>query len=54
MPLVIKGCKEFFEEREMTGYPSKKFPEELRKGLCKQLYEHFMEDIKKDKYKLGI
>lgn len=53
MPMVIKGCKEFYSDRKMEGRLSKKFPLELREGICKKLYEHYLDDVKKDKYKLG-
>lgn len=53
MPMVVKGCKEYYSDRKMKGYLRSKFPLEMREGICKRLYDHFKEDIKKDKYKLG-
>jgi hypothetical protein len=53
MPMVIKGCKEFYADRKMTGKLGKKFTKELREELCKRLYEHYKEGILKDQYRLG-
>lgn len=53
MPMVVKGCKEYYADKKMTGRLGKKFPIEMREELCKRLYDHYREDIQKDKYKLG-
>jgi hypothetical protein len=53
MPMVIKGCKEYYQDKKMTGRLSKKFPTEMREGMCKRLYDHYYEDIQKGKYRLG-
>lgn len=53
MPMVIKGCKEYYQDKELTGKLGKEFPKELRDGMCHRLYDQYSEDIKKDKYKLG-
>lgn len=53
MPMVEKGCMEFYHKKKMTGKPGKIFPQEMREELCERLYDHFCEDILKDKYKLG-
>lgn len=53
MPMVKKGCKEFYLEKKMEGKLGKLFSEELRKDICERLYDHYREDILKDKYKIG-
>jgi hypothetical protein len=53
MPMVKKGCKEYYEYMEMKGKLGMVFPEDLREEMCKRLYDHYREDIKKDKYNLG-
>jgi hypothetical protein len=53
MPMVKKGCKEYYEYKEMKGNLGKVFPKDLREEMCKRLYDHYREDIKKDKYNLG-
>jgi hypothetical protein len=54
MPMVNKGCKEYYIKTEMKGKLGKLFPEELRKDLAERLYDHYNEDIIKDCYSLGI
>jgi hypothetical protein len=53
MPMVKKGCKEYYEYKKMKGKLGKIFPKSLREEMCNRLYEHYREDIKKDKYNLG-
>jgi len=53
MPMVIKGCKEFYHDKELKGKLGKEFPKEMREDMCHRLHDHYAEDIKKDKYKLG-
>ena len=53
MPMVVKGCREYYEDKKLKGKLGKVFSKELREELCKRLYDHFKEDVKKDKYKLG-
>jgi hypothetical protein len=52
MPMVEKGCLEYYHKNKMKGKPAKLFPKEMREELCEKLYDHFVEDITKDKYKL--
>jgi len=54
MPMVIKGCKEFFRKHKMLGNLKETFPKELRKDVCEKLFDHYREDIIKGKYKIGI
>jgi hypothetical protein len=53
LPMVNKGCMEYYHHKKLTGRPEKTFTEELRKELCEKLFNHFREDVVKDKYKLG-
>lgn len=53
MPMVIKGCKEFYEKKKLKGKLGKVFSKELRGDMCEKLLDHYREDIIKGKYKLG-
>lgn len=53
MPMVKDGCREYYKENKLTGKIHKKFPLEMREELCSKLYDHYYDDIKKGKYKLG-
>ena len=53
MPMVVKGCREFYEKKKMKGKLGKVFSEELRHDTCERLLDHFREDIIKGKYKIG-
>lgn len=54
MPMVKKGCKEFYSYKKMTGRLGKIFSEELRKDMCERLYDHYRDDVVNDKYKIGF
>jgi hypothetical protein len=53
MPMVKKGCKEYYVKNKMEGKLGKIFPAKMREELCKKLYDHYKEDVKKGVYKLG-
>jgi len=53
LPMVNKGCKEFFHHHKIKGRLKDVFSKELRKDLCERLYDHYKEDIIKDQYKIG-
>lgn len=53
MPMVVKGCKEYYHAKKMEGRMSKCFPKELRETLCQRLHDHYHQDILKGKYKIG-
>lgn len=53
MPMVEKGCKEYYVYKKLNGRLGKLFSEELRKDMCERLFDHYREDIIKDKYKVG-
>lgn len=53
MPMVKKGCMEFYHQNKMQGKLGTLFSKELRKDMCERLFDHYREDIVKDQYKLG-
>ena len=53
MPMVKKGCTEYYTEKKLQGKLSKLFPKDLREELCHRLYDHYTEDVKTEKYNLG-
>lgn len=53
MPMVKKGCKEYYADKKLQGKLSKLFPKDLREELCHRLYDHYAEDVKTEKYNLG-
>ena len=54
MPMVIKGCKEFYEHKKLKGRLGQVFSKELRQDICERLLDHYREDIIKGKYKVGV
>lgn len=54
MPMVKKGCLEFYNKHKLQGKVGKLFNEELRKGMCEKLYDHYLENIKNKQYNLGF
>jgi hypothetical protein len=52
MPMVVDGCKEYYLNKKLSGKLGKKFPSEMREELCKRLYDHYSDNIKKGEYKL--
>ena len=53
LPMVNKGCAQFFEKNDIQGDPSEIFNKKFRMNLCKRFVEHHHKDILKDEYKLG-
>jgi hypothetical protein len=53
MPMVKQGCKEYFSHKKLSGRLGKLFPKDMREELCHKLHDHFRDDVKKDRYKLG-
>lgn len=53
LPMVVKGCREYYEHKKLKGKLGKVFSKELRKDMCERLLDHYKEDIIKGKYKLG-
>ena len=52
MPMVEKGCKEFYHFHKMKDKLGKIFPKDLRDEICQQLYDHYIEGVKKNHYKI--
>jgi len=53
MPMVEKGCKEYYSYHKMNGRLGKIFNKEMREAMCQRLHDHFYDDVTTDKYKLG-
>ncbi len=53
MPMVLKGCKEYYEHKKLKGHLGEVFSKELRSDMCDRLLDHYKEDIVKGKYKVG-
>ena len=52
MPMVKRGCMEFYAANKMKGDPQKLFPQDLREELCEKLHDHYREGIVKNEYKI--
>ena len=53
LPMVKKGCVEFYHHHKMPGKLEKLFNKDLIEDMCEKLYDHYREDIVKDAYKVG-
>lgn len=53
MPMVKKGCMEYYSKNKLEGKAEKLFPKELRERMCQRLYDHYYEDVINDSYNLG-
>ena len=54
LPMVKKGCQEFYEMNKMSGRYEDHFTKELIKEMCERLFDHYREDIVHGKYKIGV
>lgn len=54
LPMVKKGCMEFFHQQKLPGRISDHFDKELIKDMCERLFDHYREDIINGKYKIGV
>lgn len=54
MPMVKKGCLEFYKKNKLNGKVGKLFNEEIRNQMCEKLYDHYVENLRKEKYNLGV
>ena len=45
MPMVKKGCMEFYKEHEVPGDPNDSFNKDFRIDLCKRLADHYHDEI---------
>jgi len=53
MPMVERGCKEFYIKKKMSGGLGRHFPKDVRIGMCEKLYDHYSQDIINDEYKIA-
>jgi hypothetical protein len=53
LPLVNKGCMEFYHHNKMIEDPVSMFHKKFREDLCELLYNSFNKDILKGDFKLG-
>jgi hypothetical protein len=54
MPMVERGCKEFYNHKELTGKLGNLFPKKFREEMCERLCDHLYDDIIKDCYSIGM
>jgi len=52
LPLVNKGCMEFYRHHKMNQDPKDIFHKELRDEICHMLDDHYRKDILKGEYHL--
>ena len=52
MPMVNRGCMEFYKENKMDRDPKDIFPLDMRKSLCHRLADQHHTDIEKGEYKI--
>jgi hypothetical protein len=50
MPMVHKGCREFYHHRKMPGKFEHIFTKDMALDLCERLYDHYREDVVKGEY----
>lgn len=53
MPMVEKGCKEYYIKNKVPGKFESVFTKDIKEELCEKLYDYYYEDVIKDNYKLG-
>ena len=53
IPMVNKGCVEYFEKHDIKGNPREVFNKKFRKTICVKLTDHYHDDIVKGEYQLG-
>ena len=51
LPMVNRGCMEYYKDRQLQDDPSDLFTKEFREDLCKMLDDHFRKDVLKGEYK---
>lgn len=53
MPMVNRGCLEFYREKKLRDDPKDLFTREFREDLCQMLDDHFRKDVIKGEYRKG-
>ena len=51
MPMVNKGCLDYYKEAQMREDPKDLFSKEFREDLCKMLDDHYRKDVIKGEYR---
>lgn len=51
MPMVNRGCLEYYKEKHLQDDPKDLFSKEFREDLCQLLDDHFRKDVIKGEYK---
>ena len=52
LPMVNKGCMEFYKEAKMDKDPKDIFPLEMRMALCDRIADQHHQDIESNEYKI--
>ena len=50
MPVVKRGCMEFYREKDLKQDPKDLFTQEVQEELCKMLDDHYRKDVLKGEY----
>ena len=50
MPMVNKGCKEFYSKHKLKKDPKELFDDSTKTVICKSLSDKFIEEFKDDAY----
>lgn len=53
LPMVNKGCMNYYKEHDVPGDPRDTFNQQLRKELCKRIENHYRTDVLNNEYQLG-
>lgn len=51
MPMVNRGCLEFYREKNLRDDPKDLFTKEFREDICQMLDTHFRKDVIKGEYR---
>lgn len=49
LPMVNKGCKEYYHQKNLQGRIGKLFTKKMREELCEKLFNHYIDDKNKSK-----
>jgi len=50
VPLVKRGCMEYYREKQLKDDPKDMFTKEFQEDVCKMLDDHYRKDILKGEY----
>ena len=53
LPMVNRGCANYFKEHNITGDPKDIFSKKLRKELCKKIENYYREGILNNEFQIG-